>query len=50
MADLVYVLVIVGFFGLCVAYVRACDRMIGASDDTPPEPAVEMAEPMEVAS
>lgn len=32
MADIWVVLLIVGFFGLCVALVRGCDRMIGADD------------------
>jgi hypothetical protein len=27
--DVVFVLVILGFFGLCVLYVRACDRLVG---------------------
>jgi hypothetical protein len=28
-ADLVFVVVVVAFFALCVAYVRLCDRIIG---------------------
>lgn len=32
-ADVVLVLLIVGFFGLCTAYVRALDRMVGSTDD-----------------
>ena len=43
MADLWVVLTIVGFFGLCVALVRGCDRIIGPDDavgsrDEPVEP------------
>jgi hypothetical protein len=29
MADLVFLLIIVSFFALCVAYIRGCDRIIG---------------------
>ena len=29
MADLVFIVIVVAFFGLCVAYVRLCDRIIG---------------------
>jgi hypothetical protein len=32
MADLWVVLTVLGFFGLCVALVRGCDRMIGPDD------------------
>jgi hypothetical protein len=44
MADLAFVVVAVGFFGLLVGYVRVLDRMVraaeeGAHDDlSPPEP------------
>jgi hypothetical protein len=35
-ADLVFVALTVGFFGLCVLYVRGLDRMIaGGEADTP---------------
>lgn len=30
MADLLYVLVTFAFFGVCIAYVALCDRIIGA--------------------
>ncbi|MBV2365358.1 hypothetical protein ACFPZ0_19405 [Streptomonospora nanhaiensis] len=30
MADIVFVLVAVAFFALCVGYVRGCERIIGA--------------------
>lgn len=29
MADLVFVILAIAFFGLCVVYVRALDRMVG---------------------
>jgi hypothetical protein len=41
MADLIFVLITLAFFGLCVAYVRACDRLVREDDGTPdtaPEP------------
>jgi hypothetical protein len=31
-ADLWVVLTVVGFFGLCVALVRGCDRIIGSDE------------------
>jgi hypothetical protein len=42
MADVWVVLLIVGFFGLCVALVRGCDRIIGGDDTSEldePDPA-----------
>ena len=33
MADVVFVVVVVGFFGLCVAYVRGLDRMVSATGE-----------------
>jgi hypothetical protein len=30
--DIVFVLITLVFFGLCVAYVRACDRIIGPDE------------------
>jgi hypothetical protein len=33
MRDLVVLAVIVGFFALCAAYVRWCDRIIGPDPD-----------------
>ncbi len=56
MADLLFVLIVVGFFGLMVLLVKACDRIIGpdepyessepsaASDSEPAEPAAAEAE------
>ena len=32
MVDIVFVLITIVFFGLCVAYVRACDRIIGPDE------------------
>ncbi len=29
MVDLVFIVIVVAFFALCVAYVRVCDRIIG---------------------
>ena len=34
MADLWVVLTVVGFFGLCVALVYGCDRIIGPDDQS----------------
>ena len=45
MADLWVVLTVVAFFGLCVAFVKGCDRIIGSDDaedffdDESPDPA-----------
>jgi hypothetical protein len=36
MADLVFVLVIVGFFALCGAFVVGCDRIVRADQDDGP--------------
>jgi hypothetical protein len=38
MADIVFVLVALGFFGACVLYVRAVDRMVPATDDVTEAP------------
>jgi len=32
-ADAIFLLLIVGFFALCVAYIRACDRIIGPDSE-----------------
>jgi hypothetical protein len=43
MADIVFVVVvIIGFFALCAAFVRGCDRIVRSGDDgsqptSPPE-------------
>ena len=54
-ADLLFILITVAFFAICVAYVRWCDRIIGAdewtsghADGTPPVAVA--AEPEEVAA
>jgi hypothetical protein len=33
MADFLVLLLVLGFFGLCVAFVQGCDRIIGPDDD-----------------
>jgi hypothetical protein len=33
MADFIFVLVAVAFFGLCVLYVRACDRLVRGGEE-----------------
>jgi hypothetical protein len=45
-ADLVFVIITIAFFVLCVGYVRVCDRIIGpdpaaSSQAAPQEPARE---------
>ena len=34
MADVAFVAIIIAFFTLAALFVRACDRMIGADEDT----------------
>jgi hypothetical protein len=34
MADIVFVVVALAFFGLCVLYVRACDRLVHGTEET----------------
>ena len=43
MADFVFVVVvIIGFFALCAAFVMGCDRIVRSGDDTPePVPSTE---------
>ena len=31
MADVIFIAIALGFSGICVAFVRACDRLIGSS-------------------
>jgi len=39
MADLLFILIVVGFFGLMVLLVKACDRIIGPDEPyESPEP------------
>jgi hypothetical protein len=33
MADLLVLILVLGFFGLCVAFVYGCDRIIGPDDE-----------------
>jgi hypothetical protein len=33
MADFVFVVVILGFFALCAAFVAGCDRIVRSEDD-----------------
>jgi hypothetical protein len=35
MADIIFVAVALAFFGLCVLYVRACDRLVRGAEDGP---------------
>jgi hypothetical protein len=42
MKDVLVVLMTLGFFGICVGYVRLCDRIVG-----PDEPEVEAGSPDE---
>ena len=35
-ADLLFVVITIAFFAICVAYVRVCDRIIGPDPATPP--------------
>jgi hypothetical protein len=49
-ADLLFVVITIAFFVLCVGYVRVCDRIIGPDPaPTPPRTPAEEAE-REVAS
>lgn len=34
MSDVLFVAIMIAFFGLCVVLVRVCDRMIGSGDVT----------------
>ena len=38
MADVLFIVIVVAFFALCVGYVRVCDRIIG------PDPRLEPVE------
>jgi len=33
MADIVFILVVLGFFAICVAYVRGVDRMVRSTEE-----------------
>lgn len=45
MADAVFVAVALGFFALCVGYVRVLDRLVGRSEDAETGEPLEPAEP-----
>lgn len=47
MADLLFVLLIVGFFGLAVLLVAACDRIIGPDPELVAPPDAEELERLE---
>jgi hypothetical protein len=35
MADIVFIIVVIGFFALCAALVVGCDRIVRSGDDVP---------------
>jgi hypothetical protein len=37
MTDLLFVALTVGFFALCVVYVKGCERIVGSGDEPVPE-------------
>ena len=43
MADALFILIVIGFFGLMVLLVRACDHIIGP-DDLAPDPSASIDE------
>lgn len=50
MADLLVLVLVLGFFGLCVAFVYGCDKIIGPDDEAdleaPPSTGAGDAEPL----
>jgi hypothetical protein len=46
MADLFVVLTVLAFFGLCVAFVWGCDRIIGPDDESDLREVDESAPPL----
>ena len=42
MADIVFVVVIIGFFALCGALVVGCDRIVRSGDDGSPPASTEL--------
>jgi hypothetical protein len=42
MADIVFIAVISTFFGLCVLYIRACDRLVQSTEDPVDVPSTEV--------
>jgi hypothetical protein len=39
MRDVIYVAIVIGFFGLCAAYVSACARVVGGTQEAEAVPA-----------
>ena len=33
MADVIFIAIVLAFFGICVGFVRACDRLIASSTE-----------------
>ena len=33
MADIVFVVIVIGFFALCAAFVKGCDRIVRSGED-----------------
>jgi len=33
MADVVFVAIVVAFFGVCVLYIKGCERILGSDED-----------------
>ena len=54
MRDVVYILITLAFFAICVGLVRACDVLLGPDEDdldeTPSDAGRAVAEPVEVGS
>jgi hypothetical protein len=44
MADVIYIAMVLAFFGLCVGFVRACDRLISSATEEEPPQDTEFAE------
>ena len=42
MADVVFVMVIIGFFALCAAFVVGCDRIVRSGDGSQPVSSTEV--------
>jgi len=51
MIDLIFVAVLIAFFALCVLFVKACDRIIGPSEESSAAtPGAPSADPEKVAA
>ncbi len=44
MADVIYIAITLAFFGICVGFVRACDRLIASATEEEPPHDTELAE------